>query len=332
MAQPATAAGLDTGRADFYRQLLRDMLLIRRFEERAGEAYAQGKIGGFCHLYIGQEAVAVGSSAALRDDDYVFCSYREHGQALARGLSPREVMAELFGKATGCSGGKGGSMHLFNVERNFLGGHAIVGGHIPLVAGAAFAIKYRDTDQVAVAYFGEAAVNNGAFHEALNMAALWKLPTVFICENNRYGMGTALERASAVYDIASRACSYDMEADTVDGMDVMAMYEATRAAAERARTEKLPTLLEARTYRFMGHSMSDPIHGHYRTKEEIEEQKLRDPIVTFRERLQAEDMFSDDDFDEMERQIADEVEDAVRFADESPDPEPDALHADVYVE
>ncbi len=332
MAQPATAPGLDTARPDFYRQLLRDMLLIRRFEERAGEAYAQGKIGGFCHLYIGQEAVAVGSSAALRDDDYLFCSYREHGQALARGLTPREVMAELFGKATGCSGGKGGSMHLFNSDRNFLGGHAIVGGQIPLVAGAAFAIKYRDTDQVAVGYFGEAAVNNGAFHEALNMAALWKLPAIFICENNRYGMGTALERASAVYDIAARACSYDMEADTVDGMDVLAMYETTRAAVERARSDKLPTLLEARTYRFMGHSMSDPIHGHYRTKEEIEEQKQRDPIVTFRERLQAEGMFSDTEFDEMERQIADELDDAVRFADESPDPEPEKLYEDVYVD
>lgn len=332
MAQPATAPGLDTARPDFYRQLLRDMLLIRRFEERAGEAYAQGKIGGFCHLYIGQEAVAVGSSAALRDDDYLFCSYREHGQALARGLTPREVMAELFGKATGCSGGKGGSMHLFNSDRNFLGGHAIVGGQIPLVAGAAFAIKYRDTDQVAVGYFGEAAVNNGAFHEALNMAALWKLPAIFICENNRYGMGTALERASAVYDIAARACSYDMEAETADGMDVLAMYETTRAAVERARSDKLPTLLEARTYRFMGHSMSDPIHGHYRTKEEIEEQKQRDPIMTFRERLQAEGMFSDTEFDEMERQIADELDDAVRFADESPDPEPETLYEDVYVD
>ncbi len=223
-------------------------------------------------------------------------------------------------------------MHLFNSDRNFLGGHAIVGGQIPLVAGAAFAIKYRDTDQVAVGYFGEAAVNNGAFHEALNMAALWKLPAVFICENNRYGMGTALERASAVYDIAARACSYDMEAETADGMDVLAMYETTRAAVERARSDKLPTLLEARTYRFMGHSMSDPIHGHYRTKEEIEEQKQRDPIVMFRERLQTEGMFSDTEFDEMERQIADELDDAVRFADESPDPEPEKLYEDVYVD
>lgn len=312
------------------RRLLRDMLLIRRFEERAGEQYALGKIGGFCHLYIGQEAVAVGAMAALRSDDYVMCSYREHGQALARGISARAVMAELFGKATGCSGGKGGSMHLFDVEKRFLGGHAIVGGHIPLVTGAAFAIKYRDGDQVAVCFFGEAAVNNGAFHEALNMAALWKLPAIYICENNRYGMGTALERASAIYDIASRACSYDMPAETVDGMDVIAVREAVTRAAQRGRERQIPTLLEIRTYRFMGHSMADPIHGHYRTKEEVEQQKARDPIVTFQKRLVDAGLLDDVTWESMLAEVEAEVEDAVRFADESPDPEPAQLYTHVY--
>ncbi|MBI4543276.1 MAG: pyruvate dehydrogenase (acetyl-transferring) E1 component subunit alpha [Gemmatimonadetes bacterium] len=314
------------------RRLLRDMLLIRRFEERAGEQYALGKIGGFCHLYIGQEAVAVGSMAALRPDDYVMCSYREHGQALARGLGARSVMAELFGKATGCSGGKGGSMHLFDAERRFLGGHAIVGGQIPLVTGAAFAIKYRGGDQVAAAFFGEAAVNNGAFHEALNMAALWKLPAIYICENNRYGMGTAAERVSAIYDIAARACSYDMAAETVDGMEVLAVRDAVARAATRAREQQVPTLLEVRTYRFMGHSMADPIHGHYRTKEEVEQHKARDPIATFPERLRAAGMLDEEGWQAMEADVAAEIEDAVRFADESPDPEPSALSAHVYRE
>ncbi|MGH7718372.1 MAG: thiamine pyrophosphate-dependent enzyme, partial [Gemmatimonadaceae bacterium] len=202
------------------------MLQQRRFEERVAEAYAIGKIGGFCHLYVGQEAVGAGAISALRDDDYVIASYREHGQALARGISPRAVMAELFGRVDGCSKGKGGSMHLFDREVNFLGGHGIVGGHIPLATGVAFAIKYRGGDQVCLCFFGEAAVNNGAFHEALNMAALWKLPVIYLIENNRYGMGTALERASAIWDVAARACSYDMPAETVDGMEVLAVRDA----------------------------------------------------------------------------------------------------------
>ena len=312
------------------RKLLRDMLLIRRFEERAGEQYALGKVGGFCHLYIGQEAVAVGAMAALRDDDLIMCSYREHGQALARGVSARAVMAELFGKATGCSGGKGGSMHIFDREKGFLGGHAIVAGHIPLVTGAAFAIKYKGGDQVAVGFFGEAAVNNGAFHEALNMAALWKLPAIYVCENNRYGMGTALERASAMYDIAERTCSYDMPGETVDGMDPLAVRGAVARAAKRARERYIPTLLEARTYRFMGHSMSDPIHGHYRTKEEVELQKARDPLVTFRQKLVDAGMLDDIAWESMQAEVEAEVEDAVRFADESPDPEPAELYTHVY--
>lgn len=312
------------------RRLFRDMLLIRRFEEKAAEAYALGRIGGFCHLYIGQEAVAVGTMAALRPDDYVMCSYREHGQALARGISARAAMAELFGKAPGCSGGKGGSMHLFDASLGFLGGHAIVGGHIPLVTGVAFAIKYRDGDQVAVGFFGEAAVNNGAFHEALNMAAVWKLPAIYLCENNRYGMGTALERASALYDIVQRACSYDMPAEVVDGMDVLAVRDAVARATERARTRHAPTLLEVRTYRFMGHSMSDPIHGHYRTKEEVEQQKARDPIRAFSAKLTADGVLSDESRQAIEAEVLDEVDDAYRFADESPDPPPEALTTDVY--
>ncbi len=314
------------------RKLLRDMLLIRRFEERAGEQYALGKIGGFCHLYIGQEAVGVGAMAGLNPDDYVMCSYREHGQALARGMTARAIMAELFGKATGCSGGKGGSMHLFDVDKHFLGGHAIVGGHIPLCTGAAFAIKYRGGKEVSVCFFGEAAVNNGAFHESLNMAALWKVPAVYICENNRYGMGTALERAAAVYDVAARSCSYDLPSETVDGMDVLAVRDAVHRAAERARADGTPTLLEVRTYRFMGHSMSDPIHGHYRTKEEVEQQKKRDPVVTFRAELEKAGMLDAEGWQALEAEVNDEVDDSVRFADESPDPEPAALTQHVYSE
>jgi pyruvate dehydrogenase E1 component alpha subunit len=321
---------LEPARRDFYVGLLRQMVLVRRFEERAAEAYAQGRIGGFCHLYIGQEAVATGATAALRGDDYIVTSYREHAHALVRGTAARAVMAELFGKATGCSGGKGGSMHLFDVEKGFLGGHAIVGSHIPLAAGVAFAVKSRGTDQVAVCFFGEAAVNIGAFHETLNMAALWGLPAVFLCENNRYGMGTALERAAAVYDISHRACSYDMAAEIADGMDVLAMYDVTARAVTRAREEKLPTLIEARTYRYMGHSMADPIHGHYRTKEELEEQKSRDPIDQLARRLREADLLGDEDFGGLKRSVEEEVDDAVRFSEESPDPEPSELHTDVY--
>jgi pyruvate dehydrogenase E1 component alpha subunit len=316
--------------ADALRKLLRDMLLIRRFEEKAGESYALGKIGGFCHLYIGQEAVAVGTMAALRPDDYILTTYRDHGQALARGISARAVMAELYGKATGCSAGKGGSMHLFDVTKNFLGGHAIVGGHIPLVTGVAFAIKYREGDQVALGFFGEAAVNNGAFHEALNMAALWRLPAIYVCENNRYGMGTALERASDIYDVAQRACSYDMPAEVVDGMDVLAVRDAVARAAQRARERYVPTLLEVRTYRFMGHSMSDPIHGHYRTRDEVDAMKAKDPIHSFAEKLRSEGILDDEHWQAMEADVADEVQDAVRFADESPEPDAGALTTDVY--
>ncbi|HKW40275.1 MAG TPA: pyruvate dehydrogenase (acetyl-transferring) E1 component subunit alpha [Gemmatimonadales bacterium] len=321
-----------TAQSELEQRMLRQMLLIRHFEEKAAEAYALGKIGGFCHLYIGQEAVAVGSLAALRADDYVISSYREHGQALARGVPANAVMAELFGKATGCSKGKGGSMHLFDAERRFLGGHGIVGGHIPLAAGIGFAIRYKGDDQLCLCYFGEAAVNIGAFHEALNMASVYKLPVIFCCENNRYGMGTAFERVAAVTDVVEHACSYDMAAELVNGMDALAVYDATRRAAERARKGGHPTLLEVRTYRYMGHSMSDPLHGVYRTKEEVEEQRKRDPILHLSTKLKDDGVLDQAALDALDAAVRAEVEAAVRFADQSPDPDPTELTSHVLAD
>src|SRR5256884_65247 len=237
--------------------MFRQMLLIRRFEEKCAESYSLGKIGGFCHLYIGQEAVAVGAISALRPDDYVLTSYREHGQAIAKGITPDAVMAELYGKATGCSRGKGGSMHLFDADVNFLGGHAIVGGQIPLATGVAFASKYKETDQVALCFFGEAAVNQGAFHESLNMAQLWKLPCIYICENNKYGMGTSLERAMSLQNVSEKACAYELASEFVDGMDVLAMRQGKQRAVKRAREQAGPALIGARTEPFIGPSMAD---------------------------------------------------------------------------
>jgi pyruvate dehydrogenase E1 component alpha subunit len=306
------------------------MLLARRFEEKSAEAYSAGKIGGFCHLYIGQEAVAIGSISAIRKDDYVLTSYREHAHAIAKGISPDAVMAELFGKATGCSKGKGGSMHMFDKEVNFLGGHAIVGGQIPLATGVAFASKYQGTDQVTLCYFGEAAVNQGAFHESLNMAQLWKLPCIYICENNQYGMGTSLARAMSSQDISEKSRAYGIAAEFVDGMDVLAVRNATLRAVERARKDYLPTLLEVRTYRFMGHSMSDP--GNYRTRAEIERHQERDPLKLFSASLREEGVLSESEFQEIEAQVKQQVEHAVKFADESPLPDPKELYADVYAD
>ncbi len=330
----ATGTAAPGARADatLRRELLRQMLLMRRFEERCAEAYAIGKIGGFCHLYIGQEAVGAGAISALREDDYVIASYREHGQALARGISPRAVMAELFGRVDGCSKGKGGSMHLFDRNVNFLGGHGIVGAHLPIATGVAFAIKYRGGDQVCLCFFGEAAVNNGAFHEALNMAALWKLPVIYMIENNRYGMGTALERASAINDIAERACSYDMPNEVVDGQDVLTVRDATLRAVQRARSESIPTLLEVRTYRFMGHSMSDAVSGTYRTKEELEEHMKRDPIMVLRGVMEQEDGLTDADVSRLDEELKALVQDAWDFADASAEPPVEALYEDVYVD
>ncbi len=330
-AKPVRNA-LDPDTAATYHQYLRQMLLIRHFEEKAGEAYSLGKIGGFCHLYIGQEAVAVGAIAPLRPDDYITSAYREHGQALVRGMTPRAVMAELFGKATGCSHGKGGSMHLFDAGLGFLGGHGIVGSHIPIAAGAAFAIKYKGGDQVSVCFFGEAAANIGAFHETLNMASLWELPAIFICENNGYGMGTAVARASAVRNLAVRGSAYDMPAEEVDGQDVLAVREAMDRAVTRARKESQPTLLEVRTYRYVGHSMSDAAHGTYRTKDEVEEYRRRDPIKVLAERMRAGGALDDAGWQALDAEVKAEVDDAYEFAERSPDPDPAELFTDVYAE
>ena len=309
---------------DLYRQ----MILIRRFEEKAAEVYVAGKIGGFCHLYIGQEAVAVGSIAAIRKDDYVIGSYREHGQALAKGMSARSIMAELYGKVTGCSKGKGGSMHMFDRETNFLGGHGIVGGQIPLATGTAFASKYQGTDKVTLCFFGEAAVNQGAFHESLNMAQLWKLPCIYICENNQYGMGTSLQRAMSLRDIAQKACAYEMASEFVDGMDVLAVRDATLRAVDRARKDYLPTLLEIRTYRFMGHSMSDP--GKYRTRAEIEKYQERDPIRLFSASLKEEKVVDDKLLEQIDKEVLEVVAQSLKFAEESPLPPPEDLYTDIY--
>jgi pyruvate dehydrogenase E1 component alpha subunit len=325
------AAGGSTDR-ELHRQLLRVMLLQRRFEERCAEAYALGKIGGFCHLYIGQEATGTGAISVLRDDDYVITTYRDHAQALARGISPRAVMAELFGKAAGCSHGKGGSMHLFSRERHFLGGHGIVGANIPIATGVGFAIKYRGGDQVCLCFFGEAAVNGGAFHEALNLAGLWRVPVVYVVENNHYGMGTAFERAAAVTDIADRGRHFNLARASVNGQDVLAVRAVVAEAVQRARTERTPTLIESRTSRYMGHSMSDAASGTYRPKAELDENMTNDPIAILRTRMQQQDELSDDDFTRLDAELKAVCEDAWQFADQSPEPPIEALMQDVTVQ
>ncbi|MGA6826978.1 pyruvate dehydrogenase (acetyl-transferring) E1 component subunit alpha [Nitrospira sp. NS4] len=313
--------------------LYRQMLLIRRFEEKAAEMYALAKIAGFLHLYIGEEAVAVGALAALRPDDYVISAYRDHGHCLARGSDPGEVMAELFGKATGLCKGKGGSMHLVDLAHRFMGGYAIVGGHIPLATGLAFAMKYQALDLVTVCFFGEGAVPSGQAHEAFNLAALWKLPVIFVCENNRYGMGTPVERAVALYtDVAETARSYGITAERVDGMDVLAVRSTMQKAAEQVRAGRGPWFIEAMTYRFMGHSMADPAHGHYRTKEEVEEHRKRDPLVVLKQTMVNQNLAVEADFKQLERDVSQVVAAAVRFADDSPFPNQAALHADVQQE
>src|SRR5438876_3160841 len=294
------ASALDV---DLAKRLLHDMMLIRRFEEKAAEAYALGKIGGFLHLSIGEEAVAAGASSVLRPDDYAISTYREHGHCLAKGSDPRRAMAELFGRRDGLSKGKGGSMHLFDKSRNFLGGHAIVGAHLPLAAGAAFAIKYQGGDQVVVCYFGDGAVPEGEFHEAMNLAALWQLPVIYLCENNRYAMGTSLDRALAETEIWKFGRAYNMPCEPVDGMDVLAIREAVGRAVARARSEYAPTLIEARTYRFRGHSMRDPAGAVYRTKDEVEREKLRDPIVLFRGRAVEAGWLTDADVQAIEKDV-----------------------------
>lgn len=310
-------------------EMLRYMLLIRKFEEKAGEMYTQGKIGGFLHLYIGQEAVGVGFITALREDDYVIGSYREHGQALTKGAEPRKVMAELYGKSTGISRGKGGSMHMFDKPKNFLGGTGIVGGSIPIAAGVGFAINYQETDQVVLCFFGDGAVNEGSFHESLNMVSLWNLPVIYICENNLYGMGTAVHRVAAVEEIVNRAKCYDIETEQVDGMDVLACREIAERAIRRARKDKKPRFIEAITYRYRGHSMADP--GTYRTKDEIEEWRKRDPIEVYRHHLIEDGIISEEDWQKMNSEIDSIIHDAVDFAEKSPEPTMQMLYEDVYV-
>ena len=327
----ATSTSKDLGvDEDTAKRLLHQMMLIRRFEEKAAEYYALGKIGGFLHLSIGEEAVAVGVTSMLRPDDYAISTYREHGHCLAKGSDPKRVMAELFGRRDGLSKGKGGSMHLFDKSTNFLGGHAIVGSHLPVAAGVGFAIKYQGGDQVCVCYFGDGAVPEGEFHESLNLASLWKLPVIYICENNRYAMGTSLERALAETEIYKFGQAYKMPSEPMDGMDVLAVREATGRAIERARKDKTPVLLEARTYRFRGHSMRDPAGAVYRTKEEVEHEKLRDPILLFRERAVGAGVLSAADVQGIEKDVNDIVDEAVAFADASPEPPSEWLFTDIY--
>ena len=310
-------------------QLYKQMLLIRRFEERCAQIYVEGKIGGFLHLYIGQEAVGVGAISLLRPDDYFITSYRDHGYAIARGSDPRLLMAELCGKATGISLGKGGSMHFYDVPTGNFGGDGIVGGHLPVAAGMGYGIRLRGSDQVALCFFGDGAVNEGAFHEALNVSALWDLPVIYVIENNRYGMGTALDRASSVADLYQRGSAYGIPRREVNGMDLLAVRSVLGEAIDRARKEKRPTLIEAETYRYRGHSMSDP--GKYRTKEEVEQMMKLDPIFVFGQRLMEQERFVQAELDAADKEAVAMVDECVRFADQSPWPTEETLYQDVYV-
>lgn len=307
--------------------MLEQMLRIRRFEEVSAQAYGLRKIGGFCHLYIGQEAVAVGSIAACDlKRDYVLTSYRDHGHALACGMPSTVAMAELFGKESGCSRGKGGSMHLFDAANHMLGGNGIVGSQIPVAAGVAFASAYRKDNGVTLCYFGDGAIHQGAFHETMNLAAIWKLPLILIVENNQYGMGTSVERISAVNDFDVKAKGYGLRGQIVDGMDVLAVYEAikkAKAAAQKGQTQ----LLDIKTYRYRGHSMSDP--AQYRSKEELKKFKGEDPIVRLRHDLQQADLLSDDDFTTLDTTIKQEMKAAEQFAEQSSDPPLESLYEDI---
>jgi pyruvate dehydrogenase E1 component alpha subunit len=310
---------------DWYRQ----MVLIRLFEQRSAELYQQGKIGGFLHLYIGQEAVAVGSIAARQEGDHVITAYRDHAHALTVGSEPGEVMAEMFGKATGVSQGKGGSMHLVNVEANFWGGYAVVGGHLTLAAGIALAEQYRGTDNIVLCFMGDGATNIGYFHESLNLAGVWDLPVLWIVENNQYGMGTSVERASAG-TMLQKAQAYGMEGKQVDGMNVIEVYEATKEALQQIRDGEGPQFLEMITYRFEGHSMGDPLR--YRTKDEVEKWQEDDPIGILERHLLENDMADQEALEQFDEEAQETVEAAVTFAEESPLPEPEALYKHIYVE
>jgi pyruvate dehydrogenase E1 component alpha subunit len=308
-----------------------DMLLIRRFEERAGQMYGMGLIGGFCHLYIGQEAVVVGMQAALEEGDTIVTSYRDHGHMLASGMDPKGVMAELTGRQGGYSHGKGGSMHMFSREKNFFGGHGIVGAQVPIGTGLGFAHRYRDDGRISVTYFGDGAINQGQVYESFNIASLWKLPVVYVIENNRYGMGTSVSRASARTDLYHRGMAYGIPGEQVDGMDVVTVHEAGLAAAEHARSGQGPIILEMLTYRYRGHSMSDP--AKYRSKEEVDKMRTEhDPITHLRERLLDGHVASDDELKQMERRARDIVTEAAQYAQECPEPDPSELWTDVLAE
>ena len=308
--------------------LLRQMMLIRRFEEKAKQAFTQAKIKGFCHLYNGQEAVAVGTISVLNEDDAVITAYRDHGHALARGCEPNALMAELFGKITGCSRGKGGSMHFFDAKKHFYGGHGIVGGQIPLGTGLAYAQKYLGTNRVTLAYMGDGAINQGAVHEAMNLAALWKLPVIYIIENNEYSMGTSQARSSAGDPLTKRAGAFDMAAIQANGMDIDDVRAKTFEAVSLARTESLPTLMEIRTYRYFGHSMSDP--GHYRSKEEIEARKQSDPIELYKARLIEQKVATEESINAIDEEVSAEAQAAYDFAESSPDPEISTVFEDIF--
>lgn len=310
--------------------IYKDMLRIRRFEERAGRAYQQGKIKGFCHLYIGQEGVAVGAMHAISDNDYVVAAYREHGHAIAKGIEPNAVMAELFGKAEGSSGGMGGSMHIFDTDRKFYGGWGIVGGHVPTATGIGWAIKYRGEDAVCLCFFGEGSIHQGAFHEALNMAALWDLPVIYITENNKYAMGTEVSRASAITELEKKAISYGIAHETVDGQNVFSVWESIDAAVDRAKKDGMPTFLDVRTYRYRGHSMSDP--ANYRTKEEVEEEQLRDPIQRLHNWLVDQGIATDDQLKELDKELKEEAKASEKFAMNGTQPSLNALYDHVYVD
>jgi pyruvate dehydrogenase E1 component alpha subunit len=310
--------------------MYRKMYLIRRFEERAGQQYGLRKIAGFCHLYIGQEAVAVGTNEACRPDDYMITGYREHGHALMRGAHPGMVMAELFGRDGGYSKGKGGSMHIIDIEHYFYGGYGIVGGQIPLATGMGWKARYCDEDRIAICFFGDAAANQGALHESFNMAAKWKLPVLYICENNRYGMGTAVNRVFALPDIYKRGEAYGMRSEQVNGQDVLQMYQTVADCAEHIRAGKGPVFLEALTYRFRGHSMADP--ATYRQKAEVEQEMRRDPILHLREHLLKKKVAKEEELTAIDEEIKRVVDDAVAFADGSPEPAMEEIWRDILVE
>ena len=311
-------------------KMMKQMLLIRRFEEKAGQMYGLRKIGGFCHLYIGQEAVAVGSIAALDlSRDYVVTAYRDHGHALACGMDPNGVMAELYGKATGCSKGKGGSMHMFDREKHMLGGNGIVGGQLPVAAGAALTIRNKKQDGVVLCFFGDGAIHQGSFHESLNLAKIYHLPVIYICENNQYGMGTDFRRVSAVENLSVMGASYGIEGKQVDGMNPLTVYEAVNREVQELRKNPGPAFLEIRTYRYKGHSMSDP--ATYRTKEELEQYKERDPIKELKEVMLAEKLITEEIFKKWDKEAREISAASVAFSEESPEPEPQELYTDIFV-